>query len=77
MMTTVQRCAVDAVVSWGVTGPCVGVLSAKGHCSRVGYHIDRPWAVCDKCNYDTHTCPGCGTPINHGQEECDERCTDR
>lgn len=20
---------------------------------------------CDACNYDRHTCPGCGTPLTH------------
>lgn len=23
------------------------------------------WDRCDKCNYDMHTCPGCGTPVRH------------
>lgn len=33
-------------------------------------HGERPWAVCDRCNYDLHTCPGCGVPLPHGTEVC-------
>jgi hypothetical protein len=25
---------------------------------------------CDRCNYDTHRCPGCGEPLPHGTEVC-------
>lgn len=24
---------------------------------------------CDACNHDTHTCPGCGTPLSHAGNE--------
>lgn len=26
---------------------------------------------CQRCNYDTHRCLGCGTPLEHGVEVCD------
>jgi hypothetical protein len=26
---------------------------------------------CDRCNYDTHRCKGCGEPLEHGVEVCD------
>lgn len=29
---------------------------------------------CDLCNYDTHRCLGCGTPLPHGAMVCDP-CT--
>jgi hypothetical protein len=29
-------------------------------------------AHCDRCNYDTHVCPGCGKPLRHGVEVCTE-----
>jgi hypothetical protein len=25
---------------------------------------------CERCNYDTHKCPGCGKPLKHGTEVC-------
>lgn len=25
---------------------------------------------CERCNYDTHRCPGCGEPLPHGTEVC-------
>ena len=25
---------------------------------------------CPRCDYDTHTCPGCGEPLKHGTEVC-------
>lgn len=31
---------------------------------------------CQRCNYDTHVCPGCGCPLPHGIEACDE-CNER
>lgn len=27
---------------------------------------------CQRCNYDTHVCPGCGAPLPHGTEVCDD-----
>lgn len=34
--------------------------------------MSRPaWRDCDRCNYDMHTCPGCGASLAHGIEECD------
>lgn len=27
---------------------------------------------CERCNYDMHRCHGCGTPLPHGIEACDE-----
>lgn len=27
---------------------------------------------CDRCNYDRHRCPGCGTPVRHGTVVCVE-----
>jgi len=32
----------------------------------------RRLTTCDRCNYDVHTCPGCGEPLPHGMEVCDE-----
>lgn len=29
--------------------------------------------ACDRCNYDMHTCHGCGTSLPHGMELC-PRC---
>lgn len=31
--------------------------------------------TCDRCNFDTHTCPGCGEWLNHGTLVCG-RCSD-
>jgi hypothetical protein len=31
---------------------------------------------CNECNYDRHTCPGCGEPIGHGDGDCGKDCTD-
>ena len=31
---------------------------------------DEDAAVCERCNYDTHACPGCGSPTVHGVEVC-------
>lgn len=31
---------------------------------------------CDKCNYDTHICPGCGESLQHGVYVCTD-CDDR
>lgn len=30
------------------------------------------WRDCDRCNYDMHTCPGCGTSLPHGMEACED-----
>lgn len=30
----------------------------------------RTWETCERCNYDTHICPGCGEPLPHGVEVC-------
>jgi hypothetical protein len=27
---------------------------------------------CERCNYDTHFCPGCGTVVGHLDIACDE-----
>jgi hypothetical protein len=39
------------------------------------FHGERPWAVCELCNYDRHQCPGCGQSLRHGGpiacNECD------
>lgn len=32
----------------------------------------RDYENCDRCNYDTHRCPGCGEPLTHGTEVCAE-----
>lgn len=29
------------------------------------------WKCCDRCNYDVHTCGGCGEPLQHGQSACE------
>lgn len=29
------------------------------------------WRDCDRCNYDLHTCPGCGENLPHGIDVCD------
>ena len=29
-------------------------------------------ANCSACNYDTHRCPGCGTPVAHGTVACSD-----
>ena len=26
--------------------------------------------MCDLCDLDIHRCPGCGTPVDHGQTVC-------
>lgn len=26
--------------------------------------------TCDRCNYDSHTCPGCGEWLHHGTVVC-------
>jgi len=31
---------------------------------------------CNGCNYDRHTCPGCGEPIGHTATDCGTGCTD-
>ena len=28
------------------------------------------WRSCDRCNYDRHLCPGCGTHVPHGTTVC-------
>ena len=28
--------------------------------------------ICDRCNYDAHLCPGCGTDLSHGVNVCDD-----
>lgn len=33
---------------------------------------DGCYGCCDDCNYDTHRCGGCGTPIAHKEPMCDE-----
>jgi hypothetical protein len=30
----------------------------------------KPYLRCDRCNYDTHTCPGCGGGLQHGVAVC-------
>jgi len=30
----------------------------------------QPYLRCERCNHDTHTCPGCGEPLAHGVGEC-------
>lgn len=30
------------------------------------------YKCCDRCNYDTHTCPGCGIDVNHGTVCCED-----
>lgn len=32
---------------------------------------------CERCNYDTHTCPGCGDNLRHGVEVCVDCETDQ
>lgn len=27
---------------------------------------------CDRCDYETHCCPGCGAPLSHSRGVCDE-----
>ncbi len=33
---------------------------------------DGCYGCCDKCNYDIHRCGGCGTPIAHTENMCEE-----
>jgi hypothetical protein len=33
------------------------------------------YMCCDRCNYDTHDCPGCGEWVGHDRIMCDE-CND-
>jgi len=28
--------------------------------------------TCQKCDYDLHTCPGCGEPVRHGRVACND-----
>ena len=41
---------------------------------RVSYgtspQVASPDLDCDRCNYDTHACPGCGASLRHGTEAC-------
>lgn len=30
------------------------------------------YETCDRCNYDMHLCPGCGAPLSHGVEICED-----
>jgi len=47
----------------------VGVTQC-GHLTTDGcYHC------CDRCNYDSHQCHGCGEPLSHGTEAC-KACTE-
>jgi hypothetical protein len=66
-----DRCICD----WHAPGPQLQPLlrQVNPSCPR---HGKRPWAVCERCNYDTHSCPGCGTGLPHGQEVCHGCSTD-
>ena len=45
--------------------PRMGLTSACSHGIGAGC-----WHCCQRCNYDTHTCPGCALPLAHGTEAC-------
>lgn len=32
--------------------------------------VERPY--CGRCDYDRHTCPGCGDNVEHGEIACVE-----
>jgi len=32
----------------------------------------RDYENCERCDHDTHRCPGCGDPLTHGTEACAE-----
>jgi hypothetical protein len=44
---------------------------ARDIAARLGVS-QQPWfdPACDACNKDWHRCPGCGTPVAHGQATC-------
>lgn len=52
-----------------VGGQIVWMYWGEGDCPG------REIAACERCNYDRHVCPGCGTPVSHkGSQVCDA-CT--
>lgn len=40
-----------------------------------GVGTSRQVHVCERCNMDTHACPGCGEPIGHYAGDCGKNCT--
>ena len=40
-----------------------------------GVGTSRQTDICERCNTDTHTCPGCGEPIGHYAGDCGHDCT--
>jgi hypothetical protein len=44
---------------------------ARDIAARLGV---RPWFEpgCPLCDTDQHRCPGCGTPVAHGQATCEQ-----
>ncbi len=74
-MAELSRRAADAF------GPRPSVLDATAESllsddQRTGLNAIRDYENCDRCNYDTHRCPGCGEPLVHGVESCND-CSDR
>ncbi len=62
---------------WERLHPPVGTLTAAGviqdHPSPVGAGTLTAFVRyqdCERCNYDTHRCHGCGQPLPHGTELC-------
>ena len=37
-------------------------------------HCPHPYLRCDRCNYDTHTCQGCGEPVPHALDRTCQAC---
>lgn len=40
------------------------------HFTKEQFDSARTSETCDRCNYDTHVCHGCGEPLPHGIEVC-------
>jgi hypothetical protein len=50
------------------------VLRQAEFCEACGGNHNT-WKCCESCNYDNHTCPGCGDPIGHlGASDCYGKC---
>jgi hypothetical protein len=71
-MTPEEKAVINAAITWRNDLDYGFTRIVGSPVDTLLHAVNRLTWQCDKCNYDRHTCPGCGTNISHGDGCCAE-----